>query len=145
MGIMSWHPGRCDVLEYMGGVQAVDTKKYATTVTIERKRLMIRVPWSEGSVDGSEILRSPVEGKVAEIPLFTRFYTSKTVVFLAGFRTNHATSTFHSHRRDDLHREGTASWTPKIVDAEASPSRKVDSHHAWEVQVVEVGCGFGRC
>ena len=40
---------------------------------------MIRVPWSEGSVDGSEILRSSVEGKVAEIPLFTRFYTSQVV------------------------------------------------------------------
>ena len=49
-------------------------------VTIDReKRLMIRVPWSEGSVDGSETLRSPVEGKVAEIPLFTRFYTSQVV------------------------------------------------------------------
>ena len=31
------------------------------------------VPWVFATVDGSEIRRSPVEGTVVEIPLFTRF------------------------------------------------------------------------
>ena len=33
------------------------------------------------SVDGSEIWRSPVEGKVAHLPLFTGFYASQVVVW----------------------------------------------------------------
>ena len=73
--------GTVEIISWLVLYVILPNRKVAlwTTVTlrvyVSFREVSMRSEWNDAyTVDGSEILRSPVEGKVVEIPLCTRFY-----------------------------------------------------------------------